>query len=145
MFKYLGLAIGFIFMATSVFAMDVTLQWNTVTDGALAGYKVYYKSGGIGEPYDGVGATEGDSPIAMTLAQDENPDPNIVEFTVRGLPDGQRNTFVVTAYDSQSMESDYSNEVNTGIPAPENLLISAIDGIIASLEKVKEYLALVKE
>ena len=144
MFKYLGLAIGFIFMATSVFAMDVTLQWNTVTDGALAGYKVYYKTGGTGAPYDGTGATEGDSPVTITLAQDENPDPNLVEFTIRGLPDDQRNAFVVTAYDDQNLESGYSKEVNTGIPAPENLLIAAIDGIIASLEKIKEYLALAK-
>ena len=143
--KVVLVLIGMLLCASSVFAMDVTLRWDTVTDSDLVGYKIYYKIGGTGTPYDGIGATEGDSPIVMTLSQDENPDPNLVEFTIRGLPDDQRNAFVVTAYDDQNLESGYSDEVNTGLPAPENLLIAAIDGIIASLEKVKEYLALVKE
>ena len=112
-------------------AMDVTLSWDQCTDYGLSGYKIYSA------------ITEGggyDTPIVITLAQDENPDPDIVEYTVTGLP-ATRTRFVVTAYEAGGRESGFSNEVNTGLTPPQNLLISAIDNIIAALQDIKNYLA----
>ena len=82
--------------------MDVSLSWDPNTDSNLAGYKIYYKSGSFGPPYDGTGANEGDSPIDVG---------DVTEFTLTGLTDGATYFFVVTAYATQDLESGYSNEV----------------------------------
>lgn len=121
----LTLVIVFLLVSTA-FAMDVTLQWDANTEPDLAGYKIYYDTDS-GHPYEGTGATEGNSPVTMTLSQDENSDTNLVEFTVHGLPDAGTKYFAVTAYDDQGLESGYSNEVNTGeIPGnPQNLNLAA--------------------
>jgi hypothetical protein len=106
-------------LATPAYALDVTLQWDANIETDLAGYKVYYKTGSSGGSiltnYNGTGAYEGNSPIDMPLALDENPDLNIVEFTVTDLPDGQTYYFVVTAYndDIPPLESGPSNEEYT--------------------------------
>jgi hypothetical protein len=110
-------ALFFCFRATG-YAADVTLQWDANTESDLAGYKVYYKTGLSGEPYNGTGATEGASPIEMALAQDENPDQGIVEFTLHGLADAVTYFFAVKAYDNEtpSLESGYSNEADNKAP-----------------------------
>jgi hypothetical protein len=103
-------------LITTAHGMEVTLRWDANTETNLGGYKVYYKTGSSGPPYQ--------SPITMTLAQDENPDPNIVEFTVQGLVAYTKYYFVVTAYNNAdpSLESDYSNEVSLPYPSkPKNL------------------------
>ena len=138
MVKKLMLLVVIMLYSISVYAQDVTLQWDANTDYSLTGYKVYYDTDGT-DPYDGTGATEGTSPITITLAQDENPDPDIVEFTLHNL-NNTRTRFVVTAL-AGTLESGYSNEVDTGPTSPGNLLISAIDNIIAGLQDIKAYLA----
>ncbi len=106
-------------LAIPAYAIDVTLQWDANTESNLAGYKVYYRAGssggGILANYSGTGANEGDSPIDMPLALDENPDSDIVQFTVTGLTDGQTYYFVVTAYNDNvpPLESGPSNEEHT--------------------------------
>jgi hypothetical protein len=122
-FKPTFLAIALLVcFATPAYALDVTLQWDANTESNLAGYKVYYKTGssggGILANYNGTGASEGDSPIDMPLALDENPDLNIVEFTVTDLTDGLTYYFVVTAYndDIPPLESGPSNEEHTIAP-----------------------------
>ena len=89
-------------IAAPAYALDVTLQWDANTESNLDGYKIYYRSGasggGVKGNYNGTGATEGNSPIDMSLNMDENSDPNVVEFTVHGLNDGQ--TFDVPRYDA---------------------------------------------
>ena len=82
-------------------ALDVTLAWDA--DPNVDGYKVYYKSGSSGAPYDGTGAAEGDSPIDVGWVD---------EFTLRSLSDEEDYYFVITAY-NQYGESGYSNEVTT--------------------------------
>ena len=52
--------------ATLTYAEDVTLIWNANTEPDLAGYKVYYKTGSSGVPYNGTGATEGSSVFPIT-------------------------------------------------------------------------------
>ena len=102
-----------LFYCPPTFALDVTLQWDANSEADLAGYKVYYDTD-AGAPYSGTGAQEGNSPVDVPLAQDENPDPNIVEYTLHNLPDGTY-YFAVSAYndDVPPLESGYSNEVNT--------------------------------
>ena len=102
-----GVAILFAILfsfTTLSYAMDVTLAWDANTEPNLAGYKIYYDSDCSGEPYDGIGAVEGASPIDVE---------NITEFTLHGLPNGQVHYFAVTAYNDEGLESGYSNEVST--------------------------------
>ena len=127
-------AMLFVFMAAPAFALDVTLAWDANTESNLAGYKIYYNLTQDGEPYNGTGATEGDSPIDVG---------NVTEFSLHGFPDDASVRFVATAYNDQGLESGYSNEVIGSLaPAnPQGMLISAIEKIIAALQDVKTYLA----
>jgi hypothetical protein len=88
--------------------MDVTLAWDANTEPDLAGYMIYYDTDS-GEPYEGTGSLDGPSPIEVPISSDEDPDPDVVQFTVRGLPEGEY-YFAVTAYDNESLESGFSNE-----------------------------------
>lgn len=121
-------------LATNAFAVDVTLEWDANTETDLAGYKIYYKIDGTGKPYNGTTATQGPSPIIITLTDDEDPNPAVVRYTVTGLRSltpPERYRFAVTAYDNEQtsppggLESGYSNEVDTdGVPTdPPNLRI----------------------
>jgi len=94
---------------TQGYAKDVTLGWDANTEPDLAGYKVYYKTGSSGEPYNGTGADQGPSP--RTLPVGSLGDPNNPAYTLTGLDDNESYYFVVTAYDDEGFESDYSNEV----------------------------------
>lgn len=90
-------------------AADVTIKWDANTEPDMAGYKIYYDTDS-GAPYTGTEATQGPSPIVVPLGSFVNC--AAPEYTVSGLP----NTniyFVVTAYDTEALESDYSNEVSS--------------------------------
>jgi hypothetical protein len=123
-----------LYLAIPAHALDVTFQWDANKE-PLDGYNVYYRLGssgnGVLSNYNGTGAYEGNSPIAVPLGRDENSDPNIVEFTVTNLPDGQTYYFVVTAYNNDVilLESGPSNEENTGstAPAPDTASPSIIE------------------
>jgi hypothetical protein len=101
------------------YSLDVTLAWNANTEPDLAGYKLYYKTGSSGPPYNGAGAAEGDSPITLTIYDPGDPydldDPDNPQFTLTGLNDAEVYFFAVTAYDNKSApaESSFSNEVAT--------------------------------
>ena len=99
-----------LFYAPPTLALDVTLQWDANSETNIAGYKIYYDTDS-GAPYNGTGALLGNSPIDMPLGQDENSDPDVVEFTLNNLSNGEY-YFAVTAYtnDDPSLESAYSNE-----------------------------------
>jgi len=119
----------FMFLLISLFltgtakAGDHTFKWdaNPASDD-VAGYKVYYKIDGPGEPYNGVEADQGPSPIDVG---------NVTQYTLT-VPDfvtPERLRVVVTAYDHETtdppggLQSGYSNEVDTdGVPTnPGNL------------------------
>jgi hypothetical protein len=89
------------FSATFAHSAEVTLAWDSNTEPDLAGYKIYYKTESSGPPYNGTGLTEGDSPIDVG---------NQTEFTLHGLTDNVTYFFVVTAYNTLGVESDYSEE-----------------------------------
>jgi hypothetical protein len=80
------------------------LAWDANTEPDLAGYKLYYKRGSSGAAYDGGGAVEGPSPIDVG---------DVTVYTITGLSDTEDCFFVVTAYDTEVLESDYSDEVST--------------------------------
>lgn len=114
--KYTTLAVAVFFtFSEAVYGADVTLQWDADADPNVMGYRVYYDTDS-GDPYEGYGAREGSSPIGINHAyDDQNPDPNIVEFTIHDLSDGMY-YFTVTALNYSSnppLESGYSNEAST--------------------------------
>ncbi|MEJ2041635.1 MAG: fibronectin type III domain-containing protein, partial [Desulfosarcinaceae bacterium] len=95
--------------AASLAASQVTLAWSANSEASLAGYRIYYKSGSSGEPYNGSGIIQGTSPVEIplsSLADSSNP-----EVTLTGLAEGTDYYFAATAYDTYGNESGYSNEV----------------------------------
>ena len=88
-------------LARPAYAVDVTLEWDANTEPDLAGYRIYYDIDS-GPPYDGTGALEGTSWINVG---------NVTTYTLHGLADGVAYFFTATAYDSEGLESSYSNEV----------------------------------
>ena len=86
----------FLFALSQSYAMVVTLQWDPNTEPDLAGYMVYYNTGSSGPPYD--------STVDVG---------NVTTYPLHGLTDGVTYFFVVSAYDTEGLESDYSNEVST--------------------------------
>ena len=90
------------FSATFAHSAEVTLAWDPNTEADLAGYKIYYKTESSGPPYNGIGVTEGDSPIDVG---------NQTEFELHGLNDDVAYFFVVTAYNIGGFESEYSEEL----------------------------------
>ena len=86
----------FVCSQASSYAMEVTLQWYANTEPDLDGYKVYYKTGSSGPPYNG--------PIVVG---------NTTTYELTGLDNNEVYFFVVIAYDTEGLESDYSNEVST--------------------------------
>ena len=110
-------AIFFCFQSSS-YAADITLKWAPNTEPDLAGYKIYYKNGFSGEPYDGVDIDQGSSPISLTVIDFNDPnyvDPDNPELLLTGLDDNEDYFFVVTAFDNEEPynESGFSNEVST--------------------------------
>jgi len=110
-------AMLFCFQSPS-YAADITLKWAANTEPDLAGYKIYYKNGFSGAPYDGADIDQGSSPISLTINNPNDPnyvDPNNPELLLTGLDDNEDYFFVVTAYDNEEPynESGFSNEVST--------------------------------
>lgn len=92
-FAFFFLLISF---SSEVSARDITLTWEANSEPDLSHYIVYwglepgvynYNSGNIGL---------------------------VTEYTITGLDDDKIYFFAVTAVDSSGLESDFSNEVNTG-------------------------------
>ena len=90
-FDHLLLLIGailFLHFAAPSYAADVTLAWDASTSENIIGYKVHYRKGRRGPPYNGTGANEGESPINVG---------NVTTYTLTGLSDTVRYYFVVSA------------------------------------------------
>ena len=111
----------FLFITLAIYAdEDVTLQWDANTEPDLLGYKIYYDEDS-GAPYNGTDITEGISPIVIYL-KDQKPEgetgfeltddtnPEITLHDLKTLIHGY--TFAATAFDTEALESDYSNEVS---------------------------------
>jgi hypothetical protein len=118
--KKIGMLIIFLLCITVAapgHAMDVTLAWDANDEADLAGYKIYYDTHS-GPPYSNTMTV----PLAL---QSFNPDSP--QYTVQGLTNGVKYYFVATAYSTEGVESDYSNEVYNDIsasnPAPSVSLL----------------------
>lgn len=101
-------AVAVLLSAGISLAASAKLQWDANTESTLKGYKIYYKTGTSGPPYNGSGASQGSSPITVSLknlADAAHP-----EFSLTNLNDGKTYYFSVTAY-SDTAESGYSSEV----------------------------------
>ena len=105
----------FICLYNSGYAADITLKWAPNTELDLAGYKIYYKKGFSGAPYDGVDIDQGPSPISLAIDDPYYVDPDNPEYLLTGFDDNEDYFLVVTAYDNEEPynESGFSNEVNT--------------------------------
>jgi chitinase len=109
---------------TACFATTVVLQWDPNTDADLAGYKVYYQADSSTQPFQGTGASEGDSPINVG----NNP-----TATLSGLDPAHPYFFAVTAYNTSGVESDYSNIVSIPVLlSPTFSITSPADKAIVS-------------
>ena len=96
-FLFLAIAVFFCYLPVG-YAANVTLQWDRNTEGDLIGYKVYYKQGASGAPYNGTDAAQGPSPI--TVREEDLADLNNPELTLTQLDDACH-IFVVTAFDTE--------------------------------------------
>ncbi len=79
--------------------VNVTLAWDPNTEPDLAGYNFYW------------GYTSRDYAFSADVG-------NVTQYTVTGLIPGITYYFAVTAYDTEDLESDYSDEVVYTIPIP---------------------------
>ena len=96
--KILLFTIFALFIAVSVYAIDITFRWDTNTEPNIAGYRLYRatQSGG-----------------SYSLVADEIPHNSAYNTTEYTKTNVQNRVYywVVTAYDTEGLESDYSNEV----------------------------------
>ncbi|MBN1833358.1 MAG: fibronectin type III domain-containing protein [Deltaproteobacteria bacterium] len=125
------LILTFLAWCAPAYSLDITLQWDANTETNLAGYKVYYKTETSGPPYNGTGAVEGPSPLHVSR--------NTTQYILHGLSEDVVYFFAVTAYNTNQLESGFSNEVDAlGVSLdsgpnlvslyrqPENTSVSAV-------------------
>ncbi|MEK6777458.1 MAG: PKD domain-containing protein [bacterium] len=110
---------------------SITISWQPPplsADGSLctdlAGYRIYYVADRSGSPYSGTGLAQGDSPVTLPLSSIA--DPSNPEFVISGLTAGATYYIAVTAYDTSSNESGYSNEIIAVDPAVNSPPAAAI-------------------
>ena len=142
--KYILLFIPLFFsIVTSGYAIDFTLAWDANTDPDLEGYLLYYKTGPLSSPYNGMGATEGDSPIYISLQEISNPEQP--EYTIHGLDETEDYYFVLTAYDIYGRESGYSNEAGSNDTGSEVYGISCFIATGAYGFPIEPYVNVLRE
>ena len=116
----------FLLLPAALQAGEVTLAWDPNSEGNLAGYKLYYDSDSDIEMYQGTGANEGDSPVIIYV--EDLDDADTPTFTLTGLTSGEYYYFALTAFDTDGLESDFSDEVGTLIAAASTLGKSVSNG-----------------
>jgi hypothetical protein len=89
----LFVAVTVLIQTNLVHATTVTLAWDASTSPGITGYKIY------------VGTASGTYVQIVDVG-------NVLTYAVTGLDEGVRYFFVATAY-TDTLESGYSNEVNT--------------------------------
>lgn len=96
-------------------AADVTLAWNANSESNLGGYKLYYETT-EDATYGGTGLVEGDSPVTIYLTSEGGEayleDASSPTFTLTGLTEDITYTFALTAFDTDGLESDFSDTVS---------------------------------
>ena len=100
----LSISLLFVLNALAVPVADaskVTLGWDSNSEPDLEGYVIYYNAGSPGPPYD----------HASTLPEDDLADPLHPEATLTGLKSGEEYYIALTAYNTEGVESSFSNDV----------------------------------
>ena len=80
-------------------AYEITLAWDANDEPDLEGYKLYSRVGNPWPPYNHID----------TYPEDDLANPLLPKVKVTNLEDDKKYYFVVTAYDTEGFESDYSN------------------------------------
>lgn len=111
--KLVLLCLLLVIVPTLSHARDVAFTWTANSESLLTGYKLYYKTGTEGEPYDGTGLNGGDdSPILLG---------NVTSATVTGLSPDETYHFAIKAYYEDNESGDYSTTITIlpeTLPAP---------------------------
>ena len=87
--------------ACDAIAASVTLGWDSNPEPDLEGYVVYRNVGSPGPPYD----------YSDTLPEDDLADPLHPKATLTGLQEGNEYYIALTAYNTDGVESSFSNDV----------------------------------
>ncbi len=87
--------------SASADAAKVTLGWDANTEPDLEGYVVYRNADDPGPPYDHVDE----------LPEDELANPLQPEATLTGLGEGKEYHIALTAYNTEGVESSFSNDL----------------------------------
>lgn len=87
--------------ASDAIAASVTLGWDSNPEPDLEGYVVYRNVGSPGPPYD----------YSDTLPEDDLADPLHPKATLTGLQNGKEYYIALTAYNTDGVESSFSNDV----------------------------------
>ncbi len=105
----MAIAIVLLIPIAGIASNQVTLSLSLGANSAdgIEGYRIYYKKGSPGAPYDGSGLNPGNSPVDIPLSNSAGPD----EVTFDGLVAGETYYFVAKVFDFYGNESAYSNEV----------------------------------
>jgi hypothetical protein len=98
---FLPLALSFGPWASVADASKVTLGWDSNPEPDLEGYVVYRNAGSPGPPYD----------YSNTLPEDDLADPLHPKVTLTGLNPNKEYYIALTAYNSEGVESSFSNDV----------------------------------
>ena len=93
-------------------AAQVTLGWDSNPEPDLEGYVVYRNVASPGPPYD----------YSDTLPEDDLADPLHPKATLTGLQEGKEYYIALTAYNTDGVESSFSNDV----------CVEVINGVIAA-------------
>lgn len=97
-------------------AGSVTLAWSANPETDVSGYRVWYGGAG-GPPYDGTGASEGNSPIDVGSA---------TSVTLSSVPDGVT-TITVTAYDvDRDGTADLTDGNESWYARAQSVLVNAL-------------------
>ena len=90
-------------LVTSSFAVDVTLEWDANKEPRLSSYEVCYKTDKSEKSYNGLGASEGNSPIRVKAADVTRGD--VCRYRLSGLSDIQTYWFVVRAVETMATQA----------------------------------------
>jgi hypothetical protein len=88
-------------LASVADAATVTLGWDSNSEPDLEGYVIYRNAGSPGPPYG----------YSSTLPENDLTDPLDPRVTLTGLNEGQEYYIALTAYNTEGLESSFSNDV----------------------------------